>query len=66
MAEPNSPTRRVTPLRTTVAGRLRAFADRVQPLPMPNWRPTAPLVRLGGRWWYRGKGLGTDADDAQQ
>ena len=52
-------------MRTTVAARLRAFADRVQPLPMPDWRPTAPLVRLGGRWWYRGKELGADADDEQ-
>jgi hypothetical protein len=31
---------------------------------MADWRPTSPLVRLGGRWWYRGEELGTDADDA--
>ena len=64
MAEPSNPDRRVTPLRTAVAARLRAFADRVQPSPMPDWRPTAPLVRLGGRCWYRGEELGTGAADA--
>ena len=42
------------PVRSVAASRLRALADRLEPLTraMPR-RPTAPLIRLGGRWWYR-------------
>jgi hypothetical protein len=54
------------PLRRSAASRLRALADRVErqqastadrPSAPPGEprRPFAPLVRLGGRWWYRGE-----------
>jgi hypothetical protein len=36
------------------AAKLRALADRLAPgAPAP--RSPAPLIRLGGRWWYRGE-----------
>jgi hypothetical protein len=47
--------RRTPPLRTAAASRLRAWANRLEP-PRRVDRvqpPTAPLVRLGGRWWPR-------------
>jgi hypothetical protein len=51
-----------SPLRRSAASRLRALADRVEQSPAPTTdpppdpgRPLAPLVRLGGRWWYRGE-----------
>jgi hypothetical protein len=44
------------PVRGAVASRLRALADRLAPLASrPPHRSPAPLIRLGGRWWYRGE-----------
>jgi hypothetical protein len=47
--------RRTPPLRTTAASRLRAWADRLEPpRAVVRTQPSsAPLVRLGGRWWPR-------------
>jgi hypothetical protein len=55
-----------TTLRHSAASRLRALADRVErpqaptadrpsAPPVEPRRPFAPLVRLGGQWWYRGE-----------
>jgi hypothetical protein len=55
-----------SPLRRSAASRLRGLADRVERSPAPTADPPpprppdpgrrlAPLVRLGGRWWYRGE-----------
>jgi len=42
------------PVRALAATHLRALADRLAPLASrPAPRSSAPLVRFGGRWWYR-------------
>jgi hypothetical protein len=42
------------PLRRTAASRLRHLADRLDPLRQTiGGRPSAPLIRFGGRWWHR-------------
>jgi hypothetical protein len=52
------------PVRRSAASRLRALADRLDPrqqdVTEPE-RPTAPLVRVGGRWWQRDEILGPPA-----
>lgn len=55
--------RRTPPLRTAAASRLRAWANQLEP-PRAADRvqpSTAPLVRLGGRWWPREEITGGDA-----
>ncbi|HKG65193.1 MAG TPA: hypothetical protein VKB28_14065 [Solirubrobacteraceae bacterium] len=43
-------------VRKAAAARLRGLADRLSPLASrPSRRTPAPLIRLGGRWWYRGE-----------
>ncbi|MFL5842483.1 MAG: hypothetical protein ACJ77Z_18715 [Thermoleophilaceae bacterium] len=51
-------------LRGSVAARLRAVADRLEPpgFTLPK-RAQAPLVRLGGRWW-QGKDIAGAAPPA--
>jgi hypothetical protein len=53
------------PMRRSAASRLRALADRLDPrqqdVTEPE-RPSAPLVRFGGRWWPRDEILGPPAD----
>jgi hypothetical protein len=45
---------KLPPLRRTTASRLRDLADRLdQRRQTLAARSTAPLVRLGGRWWHR-------------
>jgi hypothetical protein len=45
------------------AAKLRALADRLAPR-APAPRSSAPLIRLGGRWWYRGELVSlSDAED---
>jgi hypothetical protein len=53
------------PLRRTAATRLRGLADRLDPLRrnFPG-RPSAPLIRFGGRWWHRDE-IVAPADAAQ-
>jgi hypothetical protein len=43
------------PVRTAAASKLRALADRLAPFASAPPPSPAPLVRLGGRWWYRGE-----------
>jgi hypothetical protein len=47
-------------LRIIAASRLRAWADRLEPPPVPvRAQPVgAPLVRLGRRWWSRDELVG--------
>jgi hypothetical protein len=42
------------PFRRSAASSLRLLANRLEPVRrcLPA-RPLAPLVRVGGRWWYR-------------
>jgi hypothetical protein len=47
------------PVRNLAAAHLRTLADRLAPLATrPAPRSAAPLIRLGGRWWYRGDLVG--------
>ena len=48
------------PVRSAAATHLRAIADRLAPLgSRPAPRSSAPLIRLDGRWWYRGELIGS-------
>jgi hypothetical protein len=45
---------RQPPIRRSAASRLRFLADRLDPRQRAvDGRPSAPLVRFGGRWWHR-------------
>jgi hypothetical protein len=45
---------KLPPLRRSTASRLRDLADRLDPRRQTlAARSSAPLVRLGGRWWHR-------------
>jgi hypothetical protein len=45
--------------RGVAATHLRALADRLAPIAArPAPRSSAPLIRFGGRWWYRGELVG--------
>jgi hypothetical protein len=61
-AEPRSPAAAMSelrPVRSVAATQLRALADRLAPLSSgPAPRSSAPLIRLGGCWWYRGDLVG--------
>jgi len=46
-------------MRKTAASRLRAWADQLEPRVIMRIRPpSAPLVRVGGRWWPRDEVFG--------
>jgi hypothetical protein len=52
------------PFRRSGAARLRSAAERFdQRQQAVAERSVAPLVRLGGRWWYRGEIVAPTAGD---